>query len=597
MERADVSPPILPDHIWHHRAHEEIGESLYFWRLSFSPIYLRDSARAGLRAALARCRVKSVTVYEMLGVYDVLIRVWLPKGCQPDHFQEALLDELKPHGLEMSEPFAVEYPVRHWAFDRGGEPDDPTKGDIKRLLRNPDKVRAFERRELSADDDAELQSKFLAVTPGFRDKQRPGIKFALVVSGTSREPGAEPSAQTLTPTDRDELEEQLTRVLDEATTIEDRSLYAGEGFGHFVILGRVSYDNFHDIHKKLVTQIEEAPIREPFTAGTLTLVSGQRGLRLFSEQLLDSPYVLETPAPSAGASAEHSWDSLPSGARFADRFEVMESLGTGGYGVVYRVKDHREGDVERAVKLFPPGAGAAAAQRELAMLRKVQHPNVVTMFWGDLDRTIGCWYLVSELVEGDELEEFVRGPRAGELTDEESVEVVRQILLGLEAVHPKDDKITELIKAGTADELSQRQFARLQQLKEDPVIHRDIKPKNVLLTPSGLVKLIDFNIASPAGSRMDTQSGTPLYSPPFGWAERVWTPQVDLFATGVILYELICHDHPFKDGATVAVDPSQHRPDLTQPQIELLKRGCSVSEGFLTATSMREALEVAWRNP
>lgn len=599
MAQADPSPPILPDRLWHHRVHAVLGERLHFWRLSFQGTYPRDSVRAGLKAALASCQVRSVAVYEMLGIHDLLIRVWLPQGCHPLAFHDAMIHELDPHGLATCEVFAVDYTVRHWAFD--DSPKEPSDQAVHSLLDDPD-LKKIDRGDLTHTQGRHLTEEgVLAVPPIARSDAGPGIKFAVVICGGSRDTQSDSvldtqdgaPAHTLSPDDRRALERRVTEIVGEATSIAQRSLYAGSGFGHFLVLGRVDYTSFHDINSKLVSQLVSAPIREEFSASTTTMISGQRGLRLFSEALTRCPFVeLTTSGPQANGHVD--WRKLPVGAMFADdRFEVLESLGEGGFGVVYRVCDHRENGVHRALKLFAP-EGSAAAQRELSMLRKVSHENVVEMFWGDRESQTRCWYLVSEFVEGRSLEEYIRGENAGELTDAQSVEVIRQILCGLEAVHPREGRLAELAALSESRDLSEFEWNEWQDLRDRALVHRDIKPSNVMLTPSGRVKLIDFNIASQAGEERVSNSRTPFYTPPMGWADRVWKPQVDLYATGVVLYELLCDGkHPYPDGNGF-VDPAIHRSDISDELCDVMRRSCSVEHCFVTATGMREALLSAW---
>lgn len=602
MDTAAVSPPVLPDYIWHHRVHTEMGERLFYWRLSFSPVYLRDSVLAGLKAALARCGVKSVAAYEMFGAYDVLVRVWLPEDCDPSTFQNALLEELKPHGLEMCEPFSVEYQVRHWAFAKKKKADEPPIQAIKELIRDPDTIQKLEAGTLGFKETKKLTGNRLVAVPDECDPNLPGIKFALIVSGESLGvndaehglPPVESSGNTLLPDDRRTLEELVTKVVIDAKSISERSLYAGSGFGHFVILGRVAYKNFHDIHAELVTQFGIAPLRERFNVSTTTMVSGQRGLRLFSESLLESPFVVHTPASAISSEAFASLEGLSAGTYIAERFEIVASLGNGAFGAVYKVRDHREGKVARALKLFPAGGGDAA-QREVSMLRRVQSPYVVSMYWGDRDPATGWWYLVSELVEGEELEDYVRGSKAGELSETGAIEVVRQILLGLEALHPQQDKLGELERINQERDLTEREWAAFQELKDKAIVHRDIKPANVMITPTGVVKLIDFNIASLAGDLRETNSRTPRYSPPHGWPDHAWTPKVDLFATGIILYELLSGGkHPYSNGNGEMSDPRNDIPNLSDAQCALLVKACSVDDCFETSGTMRLALESAW---
>ncbi len=78
-------------------------------------------------------------------------------------------------------------------------------------------------------------------------------------------------------------------------------------------------------------------------------------------------------------------------------------------------------------------------------------------------------------------------------------------------------------------------------------MHRDIKPSNIMLTSRG-VKLLDFNIASPAGDPVVTRSGTPPYQPP-DLLQTNWDVSTDLFVAGMVLYQLLCHEHPYEGGS------------------------------------------------
>ena len=600
MEASPSDSPLLPEHIWHHRVHEETGESLYFWRLAFSPVYIRDSALAGLKAALARCKVRSVALYELLGPFDMLVRVWLPKGREAEEFQRVLDEELRPHGLDMLESFAVEYVVRHWAFS-GKRVAEPDAQSTHELLRDKSRIRDLEDGQLDFKGVQALIDDHLVAVPKYKNRERPGIKFAIIVTGNSatasreigRVSGLKIESPILVGEERHRFEERVTKVVADAKSLGDRSLYAGNGFGHFVILGRTPNKHFHDIHSQLVTQLGAAPLREQFSVSTVTLISGQRGLRLFSESLLRSPYVVHTPAVTPNTVP---LDGLQEGARFATRFEIVESLGAGNYGVVYKVSDHEEQGYERALKLFSSDRESSeAAQRELEMLRKVKSEHVVDMIWGGQDSETGWWYLVSEFVDGIELEDYVRGLRAGQLSDDESVEIVRQILLGLESIHPRDEKMDELAAINDERELTEEEWREWQKLKDQGIVHRDIKPSNVMITASG-VKLIDFNIASPAGSQIQTQRRTPNYAPPGGWPESIWAPRVDLFATGVVLYELLCNAaHPYPNGSDQFVDPATHRPDLNSETLDIIRQACQVATVYPRASEMREALENAWQ--
>jgi hypothetical protein len=243
-----------------------------------------------------------------------------------------------------------------------------------------------------------------------------------------------------------------------------------------------------------------------------------------------------------------------------DRFEILELIGHGGFSTVYRVRDDIE-DQERALKLFHSEAGDAAVRREIGALRRIHHPNVVEVFWAG--RTMdGSWYLITEFIDGESLQEFVTGKR--HLRDREAVDVALDLLDALVAIHPE-------------------------------LIHRDIKPLNVMLTRTG-AKLLDFNIASRVGDPVHTQSGTPPYQPPDADISH-WDASTDLFAVGVLLYRLLCDgQHPFPNATPASdapvTDPRTVRPDLGTDLADFITRACAPAKAdrFAAAADMRLAL-------
>jgi tRNA A-37 threonylcarbamoyl transferase component Bud32 len=243
-----------------------------------------------------------------------------------------------------------------------------------------------------------------------------------------------------------------------------------------------------------------------------------------------------------------------------DRFEVLQVIGQGGFSKVYRVRDDLEGK-ERALKLFNTAAGHEAVRREIGALREIHHRNVVEVFWaGQTDA--GEWYLITEFIAGETLEEFVSGKRT--LRDREAVDIALDLLEALTAFHPD-------------------------------LIHRDIKPRNVMLARAG-AKLLDFNIASRFGDPVHTQSGTPPYQPPDADLTH-WDVSTDLFAVGVLLYQLLCDgNHPYPNAMPVldgaVTDPRGFHSDLSPDLAEFLVKSCAPTgrDRFSTASEMRLAL-------
>jgi serine/threonine protein kinase len=279
------------------------------------------------------------------------------------------------------------------------------------------------------------------------------------------------------------------------------------------------------------------------------------------------------------------------GDRIDDRFEILEIVDRGGFSKVYRVHDEVEGEV-RAFKLFDNAAGYEAVRRELTALRKIRHSNVVEVFWADRTRA-GEWYLISEFVEGERLDEFTSGTRS--LRDREAVDITLDLLDALVAFHPDSARLGELDAKNRAGELSEAEFYEWRNLSDKGLVHRDIKPLNVILTRTG-AKLLDFNIASRVGDPVRTQSGTPPYQPPDADLTR-WDVSPDLFAVGVILYQLLCDGHhpypnarPMCDEPVIA--PRTIRSDLNPRLAQFLIKSCNSAKAnrFSTAAEMQTAL-------
>ncbi len=190
------------------------------------------------------------------------------------------------------------------------------------------------------------------------------------------------------------------------------------------------------------------------------------------------------------------------------RFELLALLGEGGMGAVWRARD-RELDELVALKLIRPelaadGAMVARFRSEVKLARRVTHRHVARIFEvGTLD---GEAYFTMELVEGPSLAQRLR---AGRRPWRDAVEVAHALALALEAAHA----------AG--------------------VIHRDVKPDNVLLEDGGRVVLTDFGIAAARASAGGGLAGTPAYMAPEQLAGDPPTAAVDVYALGVVLHEML----------------------------------------------------------
>jgi hypothetical protein len=273
------------------------------------------------------------------------------------------------------------------------------------------------------------------------------------------------------------------------------------------------------------------------------------------------------------------------------RFEILQILGRGGFSKVYRVRDDVEGK-ERALKLFDSAAGYEAVRREIGALREIHHPNVVEVFWAG-ETNMGHWYLITEFIDGESLDEFVTGKR--NLRDREAVDVALDLLDALVAFHPDAARLKQLDAKRSQGDLREGESHEWMELTDKGLIHRDIKPRNVMLTRTG-AKLLDFNIASRAGDPVHTQSGTPPYQPPDADL-TCWDVSTDLFAVGVLLYQLLCNgNHPYPNAMPmvdgVVIDPRTSRSDLGPDLAEFLIRACASAsrDRFCSAAEMQLAL-------
>ncbi|MCW6004624.1 BREX system Lon protease-like protein BrxL [Micromonospora sp. CPCC 205371] len=273
------------------------------------------------------------------------------------------------------------------------------------------------------------------------------------------------------------------------------------------------------------------------------------------------------------------------------RFQILDILGQGGFSRVYRVLDDVEGE-ERAFKLFDNAAGYEAVRREIAALRKIDHPNVVKVYWAGRTQA-DDWYLITEFIDGESLDAYATGKR--HLRDREAIDVALDVLDALVAIHPDARRIGELDAKRRDGELSEAEYAEWMELQDKGLVHRDIKPLNIMLTRAG-AKLLDFNIASRVGDEVRTLSGTPPYQAPDADLTR-WDVSTDLFAVGIVLYELLCNgNHPYPRSKPTAghppADPRAFRSDLSPELAEFLLKACAPyrDERYSTAAEMRDSL-------
>jgi hypothetical protein len=337
-----------------------------------------------------------------------------------------------------------------------------------------------------------------------------------------------------------------------------------------------------------LTGAGEAHGTRPLPSTERNALPGASGAALLSgrRQALPEPDPAEIQSSVDAKAADYTVGDVLDG-----RFEITQLLGQGSFSKVYRVRDEVE-DEERALKLFNSAAGYEAVRREIGALRKIDHPNVVKVFWAG-KTSAGDWYLITEFIDGESLDAFVTGKRR--LRDREAVDVALDLLDALVAFHPDAARLKQLdAKRGEGD-LPEPELREWMDLKDKGLVHRDIKPLNVILTRTG-AKLLDFNIASRVGDPVHTHSGTPPYQPPDASLDR-WDVSTDLFAVGVLLYRLLCDGHhPFPNAMPMidvpVTDPRTVRPDLNPGLAEFLIKACAPAsvDRFSTAADMQLAV-------
>jgi len=233
-----------------------------------------------------------------------------------------------------------------------------------------------------------------------------------------------------------------------------------------------------------------------------------------------------TPAKARHSAVIPKRNQFGPGDVFGGRYEILQVLGEGGMGTVYKARD-REVDHLVALKLIRPEMAShpvilARFRQELLTARQVTHRNVIRIY--DMAEADGTKYITMEFVEGDDLRKLLH--EGGKLSAEKAVEIVRQICHALEAAH----------SAG--------------------VIHRDLKPQNIMQEKSGRILVMDFGLARSMESDGMTQSGTLLgtieYMSPEQAMGKHLDARSDLFTLGLIFYELLTGKIPYKADTAMA---------------------------------------------
>ncbi|HEX5071473.1 MAG TPA: protein kinase [Vicinamibacterales bacterium] len=219
---------------------------------------------------------------------------------------------------------------------------------------------------------------------------------------------------------------------------------------------------------------------------------------------------------SSSGSIDHG--RFEPGTVIQQRYRVIGLLGRGGMGEVYRADDLRLGQAV-ALKFLPAELSSDAVRltqfhNEIRTARHVSHPNVCRMY--DIGEADGQLFLTMEYVDGEDLSSLLR--RIGRLPEDKAIEIARQICAGLAAAH------------------------------ERGIIHRDLKPANIMLDGSGKVRIMDFSLA--AVGPVTGIAGTPAYMAPEQLAGRDISARSDVYALGLVLFELFTGKRAF-DAKTI----------------------------------------------
>ena len=230
---------------------------------------------------------------------------------------------------------------------------------------------------------------------------------------------------------------------------------------------------------------------------------------------------------------------LKTGMIIAERYEILGKIGTGGMADVYKAKDHKLNRFV-AVKVLKP-----EFREDTTFIRKFRseaqaaagltHPNIVNVF--DVGDDGGVYYIVMELIEGITLKEYIA--KKGKLSIKEATSIAIQVSMGLEAAH------------------------------NHGIVHRDVKPQNIIISTDGKVKVTDFGIARAASSNTISSNvmGSVHYSSPEQVRGGYSDEKSDIYSLGITLYEMVTGRVPFDGDTTVAIAIKHLQEEMVPPSV------------------------------
>lgn len=230
---------------------------------------------------------------------------------------------------------------------------------------------------------------------------------------------------------------------------------------------------------------------------------------------------------------------LKTGMIIAERYEILGKIGSGGMADVYKAKDHKLNRFV-AVKVLKP-----EFREDTTFIRKFRseaqaaagltHPNIVNVF--DVGDDEGVYYIVMELIEGITLKEYIS--KKGKLSIKEATSIAIQVSMGLEAAHSHG------------------------------IVHRDVKPQNIIISMDGKVKVTDFGIARAASSNTISSNvmGSVHYSSPEQVRGGYSDEKSDIYSLGITMYEMVTGKVPFDGDTTVAIAIKHLQEEMVPPSI------------------------------
>ena len=296
-----------------------------------------------------------------------------------------------------------------------------------------------------------------------------------------------------------------------------------------------------------------------------TAFCGKCGIRFDSD--VGPTKTLETPK-----------EELTTGSTFAGRYQIIEELGKGGMGRVYKATDTRINE-KVALKLIKPeiASDKKTLERfgnELRMARKITHKNIGKMF--DINEEAGTHFITMEYVPGQDLKRLIR--QSGNLAINTSISIAKQICDGLSEAH----------KTG--------------------VVHRDLKPSNIMIDREGHARIMDFGIARSLKEKGITGAGVMIGTPEYMSPEQAEAKEVDrqsdIYSLGVVLYEMTTGRLPFEGDTPLSVamkhkgespkNPKELNPQIPDDLAALILKCLEKDKEsrYQTSGELREALDM-----